>query len=204
MTTKCRNHFPTACLLIILCLTTSLLSGCFRDEMPPAIRQQVRLGLIDRADLPSGWGYRSGKPLNVPGGYGQDVGFHGADPNKYSFVLVTQTLEIYPNESASRAAFQTRVDEAIPPGYADVWFQLPELDFRGNTDEIKVACMSVHVNGIATRSCRVIARYGEMVTTLYGNVFEDRWLTMTQFRHLVERLDQHMQDARVSTKTPAQ
>jgi len=203
MTTKQRNHSSQAHLLIILCVVTSLvLSSCIRDEMPPAIRQQVRLGLIDGADLPFGWGYRSGGPLDVPGGYGQDVGFHGADPGKYPFVLVTQTLEVYPDESASRAAFLARVNEAIPPNYADVWIQPPELDFRGNADEIKIACMSVHINGIPTRTCEVIARYGKLVTTLFANVFEDRWLTMAQFRHLVERLDQHMQDARALQSEP--
>ncbi len=208
MTTRRCNHSPVVCFLIIFCLMALLLlSSCIRDEMPPAVRQRVRLGLIDGADLPFGWGYRSGGPLDVPGGYGQGVGFHGADPVKYPFVLVTQTLEIYPDESASRAAFQARVDEAIPPGYADVWVQPPELDFRGNADEIKIACMSVHINGIPTRSCRVTARYGELVTTLWGNVFEDRWMTMAQFRYLVERLDKHMNDTSLhqneSTVAPA-
>lgn len=203
MTTKHRNHSSQAYLLIILCLVASLLlSSCIRDAMPPAVRQQVRLGLIDGADLPFGWGYRSGGPLDVPGGYGQGVGFHGANPDKHSFVLVTQRLEIYPDDSASRAAFQTRVDEAIPPDYADVWGQPPELNFQGGADEIKIACMAVQINGISTRSCRVTARYGELVTSLWGNVFEDRWLTMAQFRQLVERLDQHMQAARASTQTP--
>jgi len=175
--------------------------------MPPAVRQQVRLGLIDGTDLPFGWGYRSGKPLEVPGGYGQDVGFHGANPDQYPFVLVTQTLEIYPDESASRTAYQAWIDKAIPPAYADVWVQPPELEgFRGSADEIHIACMAVHINGISTRTCQVIARYGELVTTLFANVFENRWLTMGQFRKLVERLDQRMQAARgvtqVSTSLP--
>ena len=191
------------CMLISLCLMASLLlGGCFHDEMPPAIRQQVRLGLIDGTDLPFGWGYRSGKPLEVPGGYGQDVGFHGADPAKYPFVLVTQTLEIYPDETASRTAYQAWADRAIPSAYADVWVRPPELDYRGNADEIKIACMSMHDNGIPTQACKVTARYGELVTTLWANVFEDRWLTMSQFRRLVERLDQRMQAARVSAQTP--
>ena len=152
------------CMLISLCLMASLLlGGCFHDEMPPAIRQQVRLGLIDGTDLPFGWGYRSGKPLEVPGGYGQDVGFHGADPAKYPFVLVTQTLEIYPDETASRTAYQAWVDRAIPSAYADVWVRPPSLDYRGNADEIKIACMSMHDNGIPTQACKVTARYGEFV-----------------------------------------
>lgn len=177
------------------------LGGCIRDPFPSAVRQQVNLGLIDGTDLPFGWGYRSGKPLDVPGGYGQDVGFHGADPAKYPFVLVTQTLEIYPDETASHGAYQAWVARAIPPAYADVWVQPLELqDFQNKADEISIACMAVRINGIPTRSCRVIARYGELVTTLFANVFEDRWLTMPQFRRLVERLDQRMQAARAVTQ----
>lgn len=204
MTAKRRLNSFTVYELIISCLATLLvLTSCIRDEMPPAVRQQVRLGLIDGTDLPFGWGYRSGRPLEIADGYGQSVGFHGSNPDKYTFVLVTQRLEIYSNELASHNIYLTRVDEFIPPAYADVWVQPPEMqDFQSGADEISITCMAVRINGIPTRSCQVIARYGELVTTLFANVFEDRWLTMPQFRQLVERLDQRMQAARVSAQTP--
>ncbi len=202
MTTKRRHRSCTVCVLTISYLVASLLlSSCIRDEMPPAVRQQIRLGLIDGADLPFGWGYRSGRPLEIVDGYSQSVGFHGANPDQYTFVLVTQRLEIYPNESLSHGIYRTRVNELIPSAYADVWVQPPEMeDFQGGADEIQITCMAVHINGIPTRSCQVIARYGELVTTLFANVFEDRWLTMSQFRKLVERLDQRMQAARAVTQ----
>jgi hypothetical protein len=34
-----------------------------------------------------------------------------------------------------------------------------------------------------------MARYDDVVMTLYANVFEDRWLTMAQFKRLLERVD---------------
>ena len=55
--------------------------------------------------------------------------------------------------------------------------------------------MTVSADGIPMRSCRVVARYGGLVSTPYANVFEDRWLTMPQFRRLVERFDQRLVDA---------
>ncbi|MBK9094798.1 MAG: hypothetical protein IPM84_18905 [Anaerolineae bacterium] len=46
-----------------------------------------------------------------------------------------------------------------------------------------------------------------MVTRLDGLVFEDRWLTMAQFRHLLERVDAKMEAIREpqgnATPTPA-
>ncbi|MBK9094675.1 MAG: hypothetical protein IPM84_18280 [Anaerolineae bacterium] len=51
------------------------------------------------------------------------------------------------------------------------------------------------------------ARYGNLLTTLDGQVFKDRWLTMAQFRHLLERVDAKMEAIREpqgeATPTPA-
>jgi len=55
---------------------------------------------------------------------------------------------------------------------------------------------------IYLRRCVIVARYDDMVTILYGKVFKDRWMTMAQFRRLLERVDKHMNDARVSQSEP--
>ncbi|MFZ2618471.1 MAG: hypothetical protein WA077_21005, partial [Anaerolineae bacterium] len=63
------------------------------------------------------------------------------------------------------------------------------------------------LNDIPVRTCRVTARYGDLVTTIRAQIFEDRWLTMAQFRHLLERVDAKMEAIREpqgeATPTPA-
>lgn len=178
-------------LLILGCAL--LLASCIRDPVPPSVRAQLRLAQLDGTDLPSGWGNRSSKLLEVAGGYGQIVGFHGADPTRYSFVLVSQTLEIFGDISTSRAAFASRVERAIPA--AEAWVVPSELRFGKAADESRIACMAVEGDSIPMRSCRAVARYGQIVMTVYGNVFRDRWITMPQFQRLLERLEQRAYEA---------
>lgn len=180
-------------LLILGCAV--LLAGCIRDPVPPSVRAQLRLAQMDGTDLPSGWGYRSSKRLEVAGGYGQIVGFHGADPARYSFVLVSQTLEIFGDIPASRATFASRVERALPPAAAEAWAVPTELRFGSAADESRIACMAVEANGIPMQSCHAVARYGRIVMTVYGNIFQDRWLTMPQFQRLLELLEQRAGEA---------
>ncbi len=182
----------TAALLVGLLL----LNACVRYDTPQSTLRRFALGLIDATDLPLGWGYRSLGTVEVANGVGRSVTLHGVNPRTMPFVNVGQNLVIYDNEVESIAAYEKTVSETIPPPYAHVWLQPPELDFRGHADQITIACMSVSINGIPAQSCSVIARYGELVTHLHAQVWEDRWLTMAQFRRLVKRLDKRMLDVR--------
>ncbi len=192
--TRPRPSSFTSYLVCLLALAL-LLAGCLRDAVPPSVRAQLRLAQMDGGDLPAGWGYRSSKLLEVAGGYGQIVGFQGADPARYPFVLVSQTLEIFGDVPTSRAAFAARVDRAIPPDASDVWATPPEVRFGSAADESRIACMPLQANGIPMQSCRAVARYGQIVMTVYGNVFQDRWLMMAEFESLLERLEQRAHGA---------
>ncbi len=55
--------------------------------------------------------------------------------------------------------------------------------------------MAVEANGVPMQSCSAVARYDQIVMTVYGNVFQDRWLTMSQFQRLLERLEQRAREA---------
>ncbi len=99
---------------------------------------------------------------------------------------------IYPNEDAARSAYEEIVAQAFPAGYSDRWLTPAELEFEGRSDQIKIACLSGSINGMPFSGCRAIAQYSDMLTYLTGNVFENRWLTMEQFRRLVERVDAKM------------
>ncbi len=158
--------------------------------------------MMDATDLPFGWGHRASYAVDEFGGVGRVIMYSGANPRSKPFVSVSQYIIIYPDEQRSSSAYDTAVAEAIPAAYADKWVRPPELDFQGHADEVVIACLPGRVGGFYLRSCTVVARYGDMMMRLDGNVFEDRWMTMTQFRHLVERVDKHMNDARVPQSEP--
>jgi hypothetical protein len=145
--------------------------------------------MMDATDLPFGWGHRWSDSIKTPDGFGQRVTYYGANPRSQPYVNVSQYLVYYRTVEHSRAAYQAAVAEAIPAAYADKWIRPPELDFTARADEMTIACLPGRMEGIYLRSCSFIARYADVVMTVYANVFEDRWLTMAQFRRLVERVD---------------
>ncbi len=106
------------------------------------------------------------------------------------FVRASQSIALYAGETESDAAYRAAAREMIPVGYEDQWPRPPELDFTTQADAITVGCSDASVfDGIPARTCRVAARYGNLVTTIRGQIFEDLWLTMLQFRNLLERVD---------------
>jgi len=190
---------------MILLLFLIILTSCtprYRPGESEAIIRRFSLAMIDATDLPFGWGHRASYAVDEFGGVGRVIMYSGANPRSKPFVSVSQYIIIYPDEQQSSTAYDTAVAEAIPAAYADKWVHPPELDFQGHADEMVIACLPGRVGGFYLRSCKVIARYGDMVMRLYGNVFEDRWLTMVQFRRLVERVDKHMNDARLPQSEP--
>ncbi len=148
-------------------------------------------GMVDATDLPFGWGDRRSTAAEVPGAIGRNITYYAEGPGR-SYVNVGQQMRIYPDENAARLAYETIVAKTFPAEYADRWLTPPELEFEGRSDQMKIACLSGSINGMPFEGCSVVARYGEMVMHLMGNVFENRWLTMEQFRRLVERVDEKM------------
>jgi hypothetical protein len=169
----------------------------------------VERGLLDATDLPFGWRREStGVPQDLTGGViarYRDYRGPGSTP---IFVRAGQSIALYASETESDAAYQKAAKEMIPAGYEDQWPRPPELDFTTQADAIIIGCSAGVFNGIPARTCRAAARYGNLVTTIRGQIFEDRWLSVLQFRNLLERVDAKMVAIREpqgsDTPTPAQ
>jgi len=182
---------------VTLVLCTVALSACWpSDPLAQAAIRRHGLDTMNATDLPFGWGHRWSDSIETSDGFGQRVTYYGANPRSQPYVNVSQYLVYYRTVEHSRAAYQAAVAEAIPTAYADKWVRPPELDIHGRANEMTIACLPGRMEGIYLRSCRFIARYDDAVMTLYANVFEDRWLTMAQFRRLLERVDKRMDDGR--------
>jgi hypothetical protein len=159
------------------------------DPLKQAAIRRHGWDALNATDLPFGWGHRWSNTITEPDGYGLHVVYYGANPRSQSYVNVNQRLVYYRTVESSQAAYQAAVAQAIPAVAAHKWVRPPELDFPARADEMTIACLPGRINGIYHRACRVMARYDDVVMTLYANVFEDRWLTMAQFKRLLERVD---------------
>ena len=199
-------------LFFVLQMTTGCVApqGLFVGTTPTETPiNRIERGMVDATDLPSGWSLRStGAPRNSNGAIlARYRDYQGPQRSAMPFVRTGQQMYLYSNEIESREAFQKLVTDSIPSEFADKWPRPVELDFTLHASESRIGCSSGLVNNIPHRVCLVIARYDEVVTRLDGLVFEDRWLTMAQFRHLLERVDAKMEAIREpqgnATPTPA-
>lgn len=155
---------------------------------------RVQRGMLDATDLPLGWRREStGVSQDLTGGIVARYRDYRGPANTPIFARDGQSIALYASETESDAAYRAAAREMIPVGHEDQWPRPPELDFTTQADAITVGCSDAGVfDGIPARTCRMAARYGKLVTTLDGQVFEDHWLTMTQFRRLLERVDAKM------------
>ncbi|MBK7202338.1 hypothetical protein [Candidatus Amarolinea dominans] len=180
------------------------LAGTIPTETPI---NRLERGLMDATDLPFGWRREStGVPRDLRGEVARYRDYRGPTGSPI-FVRAGQSLVLNPMTKDSETAYEEAAATMIPAGYADKWPWPPELDFATHADQIIIGCNPGVLNDIPVRTCRVTARYGDLVTTIRAQVFEDRWLTMAQFRHLLERVDAKMEAIREpqgeATPTPA-
>jgi len=157
---------------------------------------RLERGLMDATDLPFGWRRESsGVPRDLRGEVARYRDYRGPTGSPI-FVRAGQSIALYSTLTDSEAAYKETAANEIPAAYADHWLHPTELDISHHADEITIGCLDGVFNGISARSCRVITRYGLLVTIVNAQVFEDRWLTMAQFRHLLERVDAKMEAIR--------
>ncbi len=178
-------------LFLLLSLALAL-SACAKQQIPDDVLHRFALGRIQADDLPFGWSRSLSYPADIPGAFGRLVTFYGANMDTHPFVNVNQTIYIYDSEAASRADYSTRVADGFPAGFPDLWKPVTDLDLPQQADEAKLACHSGFANDIPMRTCVLVARYGSAIMNLQGNIFEERWMTVSQFQVVIDRLDAKM------------
>jgi len=176
---------------VIFVLAVALNVSCQAPDGSEYAMRRFAAGMVDATDLPFGWGDRRSTAAEVPGAIGRNITYYAEGPGR-SYVNVGQQMMIYPDEDAARSAYEEIAAQSFPAEYSDRWLTPAELEFEGRSDQMKIACLSGSINGMPFSGCSVVARYKDMVMDLTANVFENRWLTMEQFRRLVERVDAKM------------
>jgi len=178
-------------LLLLLGLMLAL-SACAGPRRSGDVLRRFALGRIQAYDLPFGWSRSLDYTHDVPGAFGESVTFYGANMDTYPFVNVGQIIYIYDSEAASRADYATRIADGFPAGVPDLWKPVTDLTLPQQADEAKLACHSGFANNIPMRTCALVARYGSAILNLQGNIFEERWMSVSQFQVVIDRLDAKM------------
>ena len=104
------------------------------------------------------------------------------------WVNVSEKVLVYGAQNAASEGFRQQRDKYFRPGVTD-WVEIEELVFPHHADEMKAACLEGYVNGMHHYACVFVARYGRVVIIVQGNVFDERWLTMEDFRSVLEAAD---------------
>jgi len=187
--------FVLCMIALVSCTPNAPITGTLTPQTPI---NRLEQGMMDATDLPFGWGIRStGAPRDLNGAtFAWYRDYQGPPRNAMPFVRAGQIIYLYSSEIESRGAYQELVNTNFPPVAVNLWPHPKELAVTLRAEENTIGCMSGSVNDIPHQACRVIARYGALVMKLDGQVFEDRWLTMEQFRHLLERVDAKMEKIR--------
>lgn len=145
-------------------------------------------------DLPDPWfrGHGSPRIKRVDGREELFYFFsHNAAPD-LPYVMIGENLTLYANEEAAHEGYALKLDEYFPPFAADRWQKNPSaLQFVHHADELESGCIEGSVDGHHHYACHMLCRYGRLVIGVLGNVYEDQWLTMEEFRQVLITADEH-------------
>ncbi len=153
------------------------------------IERRFETARIRADDLPFGWRLGGIRKEDVNGTLAAEfIWYYGTWDSRQTWVNVSQELLLCPDTKSAASAYEQVVVEEFTPD----WFTPSELMWEGHADRMKVACFSGYINGIRHYPCSAVGLYGDMISILRGNVFDDRWLTMADFRAVLEAMDRRV------------
>jgi hypothetical protein len=109
-------------------------------------------------------------------------------------VALSEEAAFYSTTLLAEQGYSRTLDQYFPPEYIKDWKDMPALVIPHHADSLKVACLSSKLNGLPFQACRSIARYQNLIVLTFGNVFEDKWLTMSGYRQMLEAVDRRVTD----------
>ncbi|HHS96769.1 MAG TPA: hypothetical protein ENK08_02550 [Chloroflexi bacterium] len=128
----------------------------------------------------------------VLGGEGRFLWFNHTSARGESWINIGEVVLVYPDEEQAREGWAKQREKYFP---SEAWEEIPELVFPYRADEMEVRRLEGYVNGFHHHACGAVGRYGRVVIVVLGNVFDDRWLTMEEFREVLEAADRRAAEA---------
>jgi hypothetical protein len=196
---RCRVIKIVVALLVslLLLLASQLVLGTglvnlLKRSLPTLTPLEIRFqeSFITAEDLPLGWhrGRMGIRTEEVAGAEARFLVFYGTwDPDK-TWVNVGQEIVLYPDPETAASAYEKRLAD-----YTESWSTPSSLDFDSHADQVQVLCFKgATIDGVYHQSCDAVGLYGDLLVILGANVFEDRWLTMEDFRAVLEAMDRQI------------
>jgi hypothetical protein len=173
-------------------LASALLVACTNEANERAARL---FDLYLRAsDLPPGWQRGRGSighwDQERKGIISRSISYHGVPEQQVLGVLVTHELIDYPSAAQAGDAYAEIVGEVIPN---EAWTWPEQVNLKSQADQFRLACRRASSQ---TTSCGSVAQYGNFVSVIYANVFEDKWLTWEDLERLLGSVDTRLAAAR--------
>jgi hypothetical protein len=148
--------------------------------------------IVKSDELPSGW--RLGRFA------WDDV--LGTPSRSYSFkhlpaapigTALSEEFVVYSTTVMAEQAYPQVTAKFFPSAYGFSWKTMPDLAFQDHADELKTACLpGEQFNGSPNMACSSIARYQNVIVQVNGFVHPDQWLTLSDFRQMLEAVDQRV------------
>ncbi len=141
---------------------------------------------------PSGWrfaGQTSYDEVGMPSHYY----WFKNPPAERAGATLSEEFIVYSTTVLAEQAYPRILNEFFPPAHADAWKVVPELAIQHHADEMKIACLpGAQFNGSPNMGCDAIARYQNVIVHTIGNVLPNQWLTLSDFRQMLEAVDRHV------------
>jgi hypothetical protein len=189
-------------LWLLVLLTTMSLGACLESNQRVA---QIFPLFIQPMDLPSGWYYdTTGAGIGRLDNERQGVisryrTYRGTRDRDLLEVHVSQEIILFPDADQAARSFSAIVEEEVP---TKDWGWPEQVRFESEADQFLLVCLDLRAvladaekRHRETHWCRSIGRYGAVVSIIWANVFEDKWLTFEDFQNLLTMADTRLTGA---------
>lgn len=193
-------RFVVACVLVFSLTQCTGQLNTERNTQLPLPQQTSNAALFDAlsirgADLPNGWDVGGIRSEDEPGAEVRYYYYYDTSAQDLMWVSFSEELALYSTKEAAAQSFEGWNTKNIPPAYADRWETVPELERNDHAEQKKIACLPGKINQTPYSACVVVARYQNVIVVVRGNVFTSQWLTMSDFRSILEAIDRRFATA---------
>ena len=89
----------------------------------------------------------------------------------------------YPSITEAANAY-TEITTALFP--TEDWTWPEQVGLNSQADQFRVACRAASPEN---SHCSSVAQYGNLISVIHANVFQDKWLTIKDLERLLEAVD---------------
>jgi hypothetical protein len=158
--------------------------------LKPLVTWTNELMLTDE-ELPAGWRYDTSTTYDRPGVSGRFYGFYNTIAGRDALaVSLSEEFGLYPTTLEATRFYTSWANDFISP--QATWENMPDLDFPTHADQMKIVCLLDQIHGIPNRDCMAIARYQNVIVKIFGVVYEERWLSIADFRSTLQAADRRI------------